>query len=126
MVRLLIEIPQNYRINFDIQINECYMNGLLILDNGISLTPYFPQPTKPSQGVMHVDFKLFRRLVDINADESLVVMDCNVETCLDSCDEEGKRKRRSSVGILISKMPHSGKHVYASINSRLGLGGLLR
>ena len=93
MVRLLIEIPSEYRTNFDIKLTDCLLDGEPVLQDGSPLTGFLSDPVKQSQGVIVIDFPLFRKLVG-NQLERLVVMQCTIETCINACANSKRRRRR--------------------------------
>ena len=91
-IRLLIQIPEQYRINFDVKVVECKLDDEFVLQNGFSITPYLPNPAKDEQGVVYMDFALFRRSSFIKRHR--LTMQCLVETCVNSCDAEPILRRR--------------------------------
>ena len=97
-VRLLIDIPQEYRTNFDIKIIDCSVDGELVLQNQQPLTNYFSAAERLGKGSFSVDFSLLRKLQQ-GVNERLVVVTCTIDTCLDTCDTSTLRRRRRSVRI---------------------------
>ena len=92
-VRLLIQIPdEQYRTLFDLKIVECLLDGEYILRDGLSVTPLIPNPSKDEQGVIYMDFPLFK--VAGFDDSHRLTVQCTVETCVDACDNILSNKRR--------------------------------
>ena len=102
-VRLLIQIPEEeYRVNFDIKLIDCLMDDQYILRDGVSITPFFPDPVKDERGVIYVDFALFK-LSNFEDGRTLTVQ-CIVDTCADSCEDASRRRRRRELRVRESRI----------------------
>ena len=105
-VRLLIQLPEEYRTNFDVKVIDCLVDDMYLLWDGQPEPQNFgflPTPTKDQQGVAYMDFPLFRPATFVESYR--LNMYCTVDTCLNSCDNNGgndggnKRKKRETNNI---------------------------
>ena len=89
-VRLLIQIPEEYRLDFDVKVIDCWMGDLYFIQEGETQIEYVQKPNEDEQGVVYMDVSLFRP-VDHNDSYRLNIM-CAVETCVGSCAINRKKR----------------------------------
>ena len=103
-VGLYISLPSTYRFDFDITVKDCYVDGELVLKDGVSQIPQiFGEFNESIKGVSTNKFHLFKSLDHLQSRD--ILFSCMVETCLDDCSiepepesESGfKRRRRRSI-----------------------------
>lgn len=111
-VMIKIELENTFKNDFDIKINDCFVDGELVLDDGLSVNYLFPAFAEESKGLFKNSFNLFRKK-NSNLNERTVTFVCVVETCLDECTAGSSRKKRS---LLIKKSIRDSR-----ISQRIGM-----
>lgn len=98
---VVLEVALNplYTSDFDLKVNNCYLDGTIIYANGNPTTGFFKQFTKESQGVLRSYFNVFMLSRDEDGNvsddgERVLNFICSVETCIDSCIETSTRLLR--------------------------------
>lgn len=106
-LKLVANITDGYRAEFDLRITRCYVNGYMFYDNEGPLNDLTEVAQDIDNASQYINFKLF--FPPTNQIINSLTYECNVATCWQSCDppaeEEGsgsgepfKRKRRSVKG----------------------------
>ena len=108
-VRLLIQIPDEYRYDFDVKVIDCLMDDMVILLDGESTSRFLPEPTSDEQGVVYFDFPLFRPVNYSDGYRMNIV--CTVETCVGNC---AANRRKRSNAIFTDEMM-----MYFSVQARI-------
>ena len=100
-LKLVANITDSYRSEFDLRITRCYVNGYMFYDNEGPLNDLTEVAQDIDNASQYINFKLF--FPPTNQIINSLTYECNVATCWESCDpaeeEEGeepyKRRRRS-------------------------------
>ena len=94
-VSLYISLPSNFRYDFDITVIDCYVDGELVLQNGVPQTALFSAFNETQKGVSFNQFYLFKSLDHLQSRD--ILFSCMVETCLNDCSVTSSRRRRRSI-----------------------------
>ena len=105
-VSLYVSLPSTYRFDFDITVKDCWVDGELVLQDGVSLTPLFGEFDETLKGVSTNRFYLFKSLDNLQSRD--ILFSCLIETCLNDCSvttttedpedpEESSFRRRRSI-----------------------------
>ena len=116
-IRLVISIPEAYRMNFDIFLQDCSMDSVSLTSGMLLLNRIVSTPVKPSIGVYYLDMTLFREYEDFAVDK-ILEFSCSVLTCLNSC--ESKRRRRDLSHYLYPKRNYHKSLIIHAILKQIG------
>lgn len=97
-VSLYMSLPPLYRADFDISVRNCWVDGQLVLSEGVPQTALFGAFNETLQGVSTNDFYLFKSLDSMETRD--ILFSCMIETCLGECISTGEssgRKKRSVI-----------------------------
>lgn len=95
-IMLKIELESTFKNDFDIQIQDCFVDGELVLDDGSSVNRLFPEFVEQSKGLFVNSFNLFRKKNSF-LNERRVTFVCVVETCLDDCANPSRKRKKRSI-----------------------------
>ena len=118
-VSLYISLPSTFRYDFDITVIDCYVDGELVLQNGVSQTSLFSAFDETLKGVSFNQFYLFKSLDHLQSRD--ILFSCMVETCVDDCSISNSSRRRRSI-INKNEEDNKGlvpKHLTSRVQRRI-------